>query len=102
MGEIYHLSEQIILQKYALEKDEQGRSQFWKIAAIEEDRRSGRDTRLLQEFVNDIEVTVDKLTIKKKPVIHTASKMVVHEPQPHTIAAEPIAPASSHGDTNPS
>ena len=98
LGELYRLSEQIVLQRYTLEKDAQGRSQFWKVAAIEEDRRLGRDTHILQEFVKDIEATVDKLTVKK-PIIHKSSSMVEHLPQPHTVAAEPISPASPH---NPS
>ena len=98
MGELYKLSEQIVLQKYTLEKDGQGRSQYWKVAAIEEDRRLNRDTSILQEFVNDVEKTVDRLTVKT-PITHKASTMVTHSQQPHTVAAEPIAPASPH---NPS
>ena len=97
MGELYKLSEQIVLQKYTLEKDGQGRSQYWKVAAIEEDRRLNRDTSILQEFVNDVEKTVDRLTVKT-PITHKAST-VTHSQQPHTVAAEPIAPASPH---NPS
>ena len=94
LGELYRLSEQIVLQRYSLEKDEHGRSQHWKVAAIEEDRRLGRDSRILQQFVKDIEATIDKLTVKK-PITHTtSSKTVIHEP--HTVAAEPISPASNH------
>jgi hypothetical protein len=98
LGDRYRLAEQIVLQKYSLEKDEQGRSQHWKVAAIEEDRRLNHDSRVLQEFVKDIEKTVDRLTIKKSTV-HKSSTMVTHSQQPHTVAAEPIAPASPH---NPS
>jgi hypothetical protein len=98
LGEIYRLSGQIVLQKYSLEKDEHGRSQFWKVAAIEEDRKASRDSRILQKFVKDIEQTVDKLTVKKSTIRKT-SMMVSHSQQPHTVAAEPIAPASPH---NPS
>ena len=101
LGELYRLSEQIVLQKYSLEKDEQGPSQHWKVATIEEDRKTGRDSRILQEFVKDIEVTVDNLTVKKSTIHTTFSKMVVHEP--NTVAAEPLTPAKPHhNDINPS
>ena len=65
-------------------------SQFWKVAAIEEDRKANHDSRILQEFVKDIEITVDKLTVKKSTT-HKTSMMVSHSQQPHTVAAEPIA-----------
>ena len=98
LGELYRLSEQIVLQRYSLEKDEHGRSQHWKVAAIEEDRRLNRDTSILQEFINDVEKTVDRLTVKT-PITHKSSSVsttVNHVSQSHTVADEPLIPAKPH------
>jgi len=101
LGERYKLAEQIVLQRYSLEKDEQGRSQHWKVAAIEEDRRLNHDSHVLQSFVEDVESTVDRLTIKT-PITHNAHKFssvnitVNHVSQSHTVAAEPLSPAKPH------
>lgn len=98
LGDRYRLAEQIVLQKYSLEKDEQGRSQYWKIAAIEEDRRLKRNSHILQSFVEDIEATVDRLTIKTSIINKSpsASTTINHVSQSHTVAAEPLTPAKPH------
>jgi hypothetical protein len=100
LGDRYRLAEQIVLQKYSLEKDEQGRSQYWKVAAIEEDRRLKHDSHILQSFVEDVEATVDRLTIKTPIVSHksplVATTIVNHVSQSHTVAAEPLSPVKPH------
>jgi hypothetical protein len=98
LGDRYRLAEQIVLQKYSLEKDEQGRSQYWKVVAIEEDRRLNHDSHVLQSFVEDVEKTVDRLTVKT-PITHKSSSVsttVNHVSQSHTVAAEPLIPAKPH------
>jgi len=106
LGDRYRLAEQIVLQKYSLEKDARGCSQFWKVAAIEEDRRLKRDSHILQQFAEDVEATVDRLTVKT-PTIHK-SLSVIHNHVSHSpiVAAEPLSPVkphpSQHDGINPS
>jgi hypothetical protein len=94
------LAEQIVLQRYSLEKDEHGRSQHWKVAAIEEDRRLKRDSHILQQFAEDIEQVVDRITVKTPVTTHksasVATTTINHVSQSHTVAAEPLTPAKPH------
>src|SRR5208282_2481813 len=91
MGELYKLAEDIVLQNYDMT------GQHWKTVAIREDRRLGRDSRTLQTFAEDVEAKVNQLTVKKSSTDKQQTTSV--SSSSHTVAAEPIAPASPH---NPS
>jgi hypothetical protein len=100
LGDLYANAHRIVLDRYAKEKDSLGRSQHWKVAAIEEDRRLKHDSHILQSFVEDVEATVDRLTIKTPIVSHksplVATTIVNHVSQSHTVAAEPLSPVKPH------
>jgi hypothetical protein len=68
LAERYRLAEEMVLHRYAVEKDEQGRSQEWKISAIAEDRKTKNDSHILKTFAVEVEATVDALELVK-PVV---------------------------------
>lgn len=80
LGNIYKKAHQIVLNRYATEKDRQGRSQAWKVAAINEDKKVGKDTGLIKTYVDEVEATVDRLLSEENKL----------------VSAEPISPAKPH------
>ena len=60
----------MVFLNYETVKDGRGLSQRWKIAAIEEDRKSGRDSSILEAFAKDVESQVNILeSMKPQPKI---------------------------------
>jgi hypothetical protein len=105
LGDKYRLAEQIVLQRYSLENDKDGHSQKWRVTAIEEDRRLGRDSHILQQFAEDVEKTVDQLTdttviITRKQ--SSTNNTVIHSKAPHTVVAKAAEPIPHHDGINPS
>jgi hypothetical protein len=88
LGEIYKQAHEIVLNRYATEKDNLGRSQKWKIELLNEDKKNNRDSGLIQRYINEVEATVDKILSEQ----HTSEG----------VSAEPLAPAKPHYDFNPS
>ena len=55
----------MVFNDYETIKDNRGLSQRWKIFAIEEDRKSGRNSGVLENFVKDVESKVNALELMK-------------------------------------
>jgi hypothetical protein len=68
LGERYKKATEMVFHDYETVKDNRGLSQRWKIAAIEEDRKSGNDSSILIAFVKDVESKVNALeSMKPQP-----------------------------------
>jgi hypothetical protein len=61
LGDRYKQATEEVLKRYETELDTKGRSQRWKLAAIEEDRKNGRDSGLMKDFAEQVEATVNRL-----------------------------------------
>lgn len=92
-GNRYKTSTEIVLKKWATEKDEHGRSQNWKIEAFQKDRSEHvENSSVIKEFVKEVEKMVDSL----ENIIPKKVKPTVVQQQTSSvpISAEPIKPAS--------
>ena len=70
LSERYKKATELVFHDYETVKDGRGLSQRWKIAAIEEDRKSGRDSSILEAFAKDVESQVNILeSMKPQPKI---------------------------------
>ena len=65
LSERYKKATEMVFHDYETVKDGRGLSQRWKIAAIEEDRKSGRDSSILEAFAKDVESQVNILESMK-------------------------------------
>jgi hypothetical protein len=95
LGNRYKQATEQVLHGYDTEKDKLGRSQKWKLSAIEQDRKEGRDSGLMKQFMEDVENTVNRLESVKQVVADLCKKAC--EPpkkKQQKVAAEPIEPAS--------
>jgi hypothetical protein len=73
LAQRYQKAEELVMARYASEKDRLGRSQFWKISAIAEDRRKERNTGLMDEFLKDVEQMVN-LQVASVPIVESLCK----------------------------
>lgn len=99
LGNKYKQATEEVLNRYRTEKDGKGRSQLWKIVAMEEDRLSGNNnSQVLVSFMQEVETLVNELDSVKVVVKQNVKKVM---PKQRTVSAEPIEPASpdtsSHG-----
>lgn len=89
LGDNYKLATERVLNRWATEKDRFGRSQQWKIVALEEDRMTGKNSGVTVNFINEVEETVDVIERSGlKPELLNQTETVNN----HPIAAEPITP----------
>jgi hypothetical protein len=95
LGDRYKQATEQVLREYDTEKDKLGRSQKWKLAAIEQDRTQGHDSGLIKQFTEDVETTVNRLESVKE-VVATLCKKACEPPKKkqRKVAVEPIEPAS--------
>jgi len=61
LGDRYKQATEEVLKRYETERDSLGRSQQWKLAAIEADRQAGRDSGLMKDFAEQVEITVNRI-----------------------------------------
>ena len=61
LGDLYKQAEEMVLQVYETKPGSNGLSQSWKIAALKEDRISNRRSGIVDQFILDVEATVDRL-----------------------------------------
>jgi len=81
LGDLYKKAHQIVLKRYMTEKDEYGRSQVWKVAAINEDKKVSKDTGLIKTYIDEVEATIDKLLSEEAKL---------------EVSVESISPAKPH------
>ena len=60
-GDRYKRARDMVLKQYATIKDAKGRSQEWKIEAIESDTKACKDSGLVETFVNEVEDAYNQL-----------------------------------------
>lgn len=95
LGERYKQATSEVLRRYDTEKDKLGRSQKWKLVAIEQDRAEGRDSGLMKQFMEDVEATVNRLESVKEVVANLCKEACKPaKKMQRKVAAEPIEPAS--------
>ena len=94
LGDRYKQATEQVLRKYETETDKLGRSQKWKLAAIETDRKSGHDSGLMKQFMEDVETTVNCLESVKEVVADLCKKACEPPKKQRKVAVEPIEPAS--------
>ena len=94
LGDRYKQATQEVLNRYETEKDHLGRCQKWKIAAMEEDRKAGRDSGVLKDFAEEVEKTVTRLESVKSVVATLCKEACKPSKKQREVAAEPIEPAS--------
>lgn len=101
LAEVYQAAENIVIQRYATKPDVQGKSQFWRVKAILEDRKSGNlDSRTLQIFAEDVDAMVTELLTQKSNIIYSTMNSSVP-----VASFEDVKPATPHGnkkEINPS
>lgn len=61
LGLLYKQAEEMVLQVYETKPGNNGLSQAWKIAALKQDRISSRRSGIVDQFIIDVEATVDRL-----------------------------------------
>jgi hypothetical protein len=93
LAELYQTAENLVIQQYATKPDKGGRSQFWRVKAILEDRKAGRDSRTLQTLAEDVDAMVTDLLTKKSNIIYSSSLSSAP-----VASFEPVAPARPHGN----
>lgn len=96
LAELYQTAENLVIQQYATKPDKDGRSQFWRVKAIMEDRKAGKDSRTLQIFAEDVDAMVTDLLTQKSNIIY--STMNSSAP---VASLEPVKPANPHGKNLP-
>jgi hypothetical protein len=90
LGDNYKLATERVLNRWATEKDKFGRSQQWKIVALEEDKMTGKNSGVTVNFINEVEETVDMIERSGlTPELFNQTETVSGN---HPIAAEPITP----------
>lgn len=100
LGERYKMAESMVLHRYATEKNEKGHSQAWKIVAINEDRKSGKDSGVMKAFIQDVESTVTLLE-SAKPIVENLCKEACQPSNKVEVKpAEPVQPESSSPPTS--
>ena len=83
---MYKKATETVLKRWETEKDRHGHPQKWKIVALEEDRNNGKESGVVEMFVEEVERELNILEMK--PIEKSIDK--VEENQP--VAAEPITP----------
>jgi hypothetical protein len=95
LGDKYKRATEQVLHGYDTDKDKLGRSQKWKLTAIEQDKATGRDTGLMKQFIEDVEVAVNRLESVKEVVANLCKEACKPaKKMQRKVAAEPIEPAS--------
>ena len=90
LAELYEQAEKMDLEVYETKPGSNGLSQAWKIAALKEDRISNRRSGIVDQFILDVEATVDRLQEAIKEVKQqeaTLEKLVGQVPQ---VATKPV------------
>jgi hypothetical protein len=88
LAETYRTAYQTVLDRYLNENDKHGRSQKWKLQALSDDIRLDKNSSLVEGFVTEIEVLVDKMYLQH-PV-----KRIIKSPKQSvgTTATKPVFP----------
>jgi len=102
LGVLYKRAEESVMNRYRTELDGKGRSQAWKADAVKEDRISNRRSGIVDQFILDVESTVDQLQKESValPPKEPCKPVVVQSVAKHPPIAEPpyIPPDTSmHG-----
>ena len=96
LAELYQTAENLVIQGYAVKLDKDGHSQFWRVKAILEDRKTGNlNSRTLQTFAEDVDAMVTDLLTQKSNIIYST----MNSSAPVT-SLEPVKPARPHGNKN--
>ena len=91
-GDRYRRAREIVLKRYANEKDALGRSQVWKIDAIDNDTKASVDSGLVNIFVDEVEEAFNQLERQEKAV--KVPVQAVEEP-PVLTEIKPAAPPNN-------
>ena len=80
LADLYREAEQLVLRLYSVRPDTLGRSQLWKVKAINDERLENRSvsSSLVDAFVNDVEVLVGKLELAEQ-----IKKSAIAAPEPN-------------------
>lgn len=92
LAETYREARRLVLKKYLTQPDKMGRSQVWKIAAIEEDCKTDKESTLVNQFLVDIDLVVANLVESERPT-SSITKISIVKPK-HEISVSPVSPAT--------
>ena len=93
-GDRYKRARDIVLKRYATKKDTLGRSQVWKIDAIDNDTKASVDSGLVEIFVDEVEEAYNQLERQE-----TAVKIPVQAVEEPAVLSE-VKPAAPPNNAN--
>lgn len=93
--EVYKEASELVLKKWETETDDKGRSQLWKVHAVKEDSKAGRDSGIMRIYVEEVERLVDQFETLTAEI----KDKITIKPPSGPVAAEPIEPASPADST---